>query len=65
MIVTIIRRTLKCKDMKKSGRLTKMEIQDLFTAGALRMYSTELKNEQKDELSMIAKSSGRHGFFAE
>ena len=55
---------MKYKDMKKSGRLTKMELQGLFTARVLRMYSTQLKNEQKDELLRIVKSSGKHAFFA-
>ena len=63
-IVAIVRRTLKYKDMKKNGRLTKMEIQGLCTAGALRMYSTELKNEQKHELLRIVKDSGKHASLA-
>lgn len=55
---------MKYKSMKKSGRLTALEIQGLFTAGALSMYATELKNEQKDELLKIVKDSGKHVFLA-
>ena len=57
-IVAIVRQTEKFKAMKKSGRITKLEFPGRFTARALRMHATEVKNEAKVSLLSQLKDSG-------